>query len=146
MRRPRISPESVAWLVAGLALATIPDCGPAREALMGATTGVPSPTPGVDAGTNRCNGSVPEVCSSTGRCWPALPRDAFGRQRVCVAGCTLDDAIENIDIGGPAMVRSWTMASWPSGSAAVYLVPVYAAAAASKLAGTKWTRPRPMRA
>ena len=92
MRRPRISPESVAWLVAGLALATIPDCGPAREALMGATTGVPSPTPGVDAGTNRCNGSVPEVCSSTGRCWPALPRDAFGRQRVCVAGCTLDDA------------------------------------------------------
>ena len=25
---------------------------------------------------------------------------------VAKAGCTLDDAIENIDIGGPAMVRS----------------------------------------
>jgi phosphoribosylaminoimidazolecarboxamide formyltransferase / IMP cyclohydrolase len=34
------------------------------------------------------------------------------RETVARAGCTLDDAIENIDIGGPAMVRS-AAKNWP---------------------------------
>ena len=34
------------------------------------------------------------------------------RETVAKPGCTLDDAIENIDIGGPAMVRA-AAAPWP---------------------------------
>lgn len=102
--RHRISPESIAWLVAGLALAVIPDCGPVRSTLMNITPGVPPVERGVDGGTNRCNGSVPEVCSSSPevRCWPALPRDALGHQRVCPAGCALDDAGVAVCLPGDA--------------------------------------------
>ena len=34
------------------------------------------------------------------------------RETVAKPGCTLDDAIENIDIGGPAMVRA-AAKNWP---------------------------------
>jgi hypothetical protein len=96
--------------VFALCIAVVPvsinGCGPARNALMTITPGVPSPTPGVDAGTNRCNANVPEVCSNTGRCWPSLPRDAFGHQRACLAGCALDDAGVAVCLPADAGVNS----------------------------------------
>lgn len=67
-------------------------CGPARSALMAVTPGVPPVSQGVDAGLNRCEGNVPVVCSTSGRCWPVLPRDAYGNQRVCAGGCEVTDA------------------------------------------------------
>jgi hypothetical protein len=102
MPLPRLSAESVAWIVAGLVLVCAADCGPGRNALMTITPGVPPVSVGVDAGTNRCNANVPEVCSSTGRCWPSLPRDAFGHQRVCLAGCAVDDAGVAVCLPGDA--------------------------------------------
>ena len=77
--------SGVFGLVAVLALSA---CGPARDALMAVTPGVP-PASGCTTGNHRCNGAVPEVCSETGRWWPALPRDAQGAQRACPAGCAM---------------------------------------------------------
>lgn len=82
--RHRIPPGTMGALCLALALG----CGPARDALMSATPGVP-PVSGCTTGNHRCNGAVPEVCSETGRWWPALPRDAQGAQRVCPAGCAV---------------------------------------------------------
>lgn len=70
-------------------LAATARCGPARGALLSAA-GSPS-AEGCDAGTYRCNGAVPEACSRSGRWWPALPRDATGRQTVCLDGCAVGD-------------------------------------------------------
>ena len=77
--------SGVFGLVAVLALSA---CGHARDALMAVTPGVP-PASGCTTGNHRCNGAVPEVCSETGRWWPALPRDAQGAQRACPAGCAM---------------------------------------------------------
>lgn len=79
-------------------------CGPAREGLMSITPGVPANS-GCTAGAGRCNARVPEVCSASGRWWPALPRDAYGAQRVCLVGCAMDDAgvpycVPDHDVGG----------------------------------------------
>lgn len=84
-------------------LAATARCGPARGALMAATPGVP-PASGCTTGNHRCNGAVPEVCSETGRWWPALPRDAQGAQRACPAGCamTADGAAYCAPAGGGA--------------------------------------------
>lgn len=66
-------------------------CGPAREGLMSITPGVPANV-GCTAGVGRCTAGVPEVCSASGRWWPALPRDAYGAQRTCTGACVMDDA------------------------------------------------------
>ena len=66
-------------------------CEPIREGVMRVTPGVPDPSGCVD-GTQRCNGSVPEVCSASHRWWPALPPRADGTQRVCAASCAVTDA------------------------------------------------------
>jgi len=92
--RPHSTPPAASLLTLVVLLGLVA-CGAAREALMTATPGVPQLEHGVDGGTNRCNGAVPEVCVTSGsgvRCWPSLQRDARGRQRVCTSGCALDDA------------------------------------------------------
>ena len=66
-------------------------CGPAREAVMRAAPGVPSPS-GCTPGTQRCNSQVPEVCSSSGRWWPSLPVRPDGSQRECVS-CVVEDGV-----------------------------------------------------
>ena len=77
--------SGVFGLVAVLALG----CGPARDALL-SSAGAPPPS-GCAAGAYRCNGSVPEACSRSGRWWPSLPRDATGRQLACLDGCVVGD-------------------------------------------------------
>lgn len=64
-------------------------CGPARDALLAVTPGVPR-VAGCDAGAQRCEGAVPVVCSRSGRWWPSLPPDPQGVQRQCPAGCAID--------------------------------------------------------
>lgn len=66
-------------------------CGPAREAVMRAAPGVPEAV-GCVAGTQRCDGQLPEVCSSSGRWWPSLPVRPDGSQRECVS-CVVEDGI-----------------------------------------------------
>lgn len=84
-------------LALGVLLAALPlglvvsGCGPTREAVMRASPGVPEAT-GCAAGTQRCDGQVPEVCSSSGRWWPSLPVRPDGTQRECVA-CVVEDGI-----------------------------------------------------
>lgn len=84
-------------LALGVLLAALPlglvvsGCGPAREVVMRAAPGVPEAS-GCAAGTQRCSGQVPEVCSSSGRWWPSLPVRPDGSQRECVA-CIVEDGI-----------------------------------------------------
>lgn len=67
-------------------------CETVREGVMRIAPGVPSRTD-CEAGTQRCSADqVPEVCSGSGRWWPALSRRADGSQRVCTGGCALTDA------------------------------------------------------
>ena len=66
-------------------------CGPAREAVMRAAPGVPDPV-GCVAGTQRCDGQVPQVCSASGRWWPSLPVRPDGSQRECGA-CVVEDGV-----------------------------------------------------
>ena len=66
-------------------------CGPAREAVMRAAPGVPEVS-GCVAGTQRCDGQVPQVCSSSGRWWPSLPVRPDGSQRECVS-CVVEDGV-----------------------------------------------------
>lgn len=84
------------WRMKGVAMLTLVGlfvaCGPVRSALLAVTPGVPPVSPGVDAGLNRCEGNVPVVCATSGRCWPVLPRDAYGNQRGCAGGCEVTDA------------------------------------------------------
>lgn len=87
--------RGLAVLALTVTLGVFVACGPVRAAFMAATPGVPPLSRGVDAGTQRCNGAVPEACVTSGdgvRCWPSLQRDARGRQRACLAGCAVDDA------------------------------------------------------
>lgn len=95
--RPTMAPGETTRAAAGrippgtlgaMVLLALGACGPARDALMSATPGVP-PVSGCTTGNHRCNNTVPEVCSETGRWWPALPRDPQGAQRVCPAGCAV---------------------------------------------------------
>ena len=46
----------------------------------------------------------PSTASARSTCWSST--STRSRQTVAEPDCTLDDAIENIDIGGPAMVRA----------------------------------------
>lgn len=69
-------------------LAATARCGAARGALL---TAAGAPADGCAAGSYRCNGPIPEACSRSGRWWPALPRDATGRQTACLDGCALGD-------------------------------------------------------
>lgn len=78
-------------IVAGVVGALTCGCPAIREGVMRVTPGVPDPS-GCTDGAQRCNGSVPEVCSASHRWWPALPRRADGTQRVCAAGCAVTDA------------------------------------------------------
>ena len=71
--------------------ATAQGRGPAREAVMRAAPGVPEAV-GCAAGTQRCNGQLPEVCSSSGRWWPSLPVRPDGSQRECVS-CVVEDGV-----------------------------------------------------
>lgn len=66
-----------------------PGCGPAREAVMRAASGVPDPS-NCTPETWRCHGTTPEVCSSSGRWWPSLPRREDGSPRTCLDGCSID--------------------------------------------------------
>ena len=72
-----------------LAVLGLGACGPARDALLTAA-GAPTVS-NCAAGAYRCNGSVPEACSRSGRWWPSLPRDATGRQLACLDGCVVGD-------------------------------------------------------
>lgn len=72
-----------------LAVLVLGACGPARDALLTAA-GAPTVS-NCAAGAYRCNGSVPEACSRSGRWWPSLPRDATGRQLACLDGCVVGD-------------------------------------------------------
>lgn len=74
-----------------LGLALVVGCGPARETVMRLAPGVPEPS-GCAATTQRCNGAVPEVCSSSGRWWPSLPVRPDGTQRACVS-CVVEDGV-----------------------------------------------------
>lgn len=66
-------------------------CRTAREVVMRAAPGVPDPV-GCVAGTQRCDGQVPQVCSASGRWWPSLPVRPDGSQRVCGA-CVVEDGV-----------------------------------------------------
>lgn len=71
--------------------ATAQGCGPARETVMRLAPGVPEVS-GCAPSTQRCNGAVPEVCSSSGRWWPSLPVRPDGTQRACVS-CVVEDGV-----------------------------------------------------
>lgn len=71
--------------------ATAQGCGPARETVMRLAPGVPEVS-GCAPSTQRCNGAVPEVCSSSGRWWPSLPVRPDGSQRECVS-CVVEDGV-----------------------------------------------------
>lgn len=73
------------------ALLSIVGCGPVRETVMRAAPGVPDPED-CAPGAWRCRGEVPEYCSDSHRFWPSLARNADGSQRVCRAGCAINDA------------------------------------------------------
>ena len=66
-------------------------CRTTREVVMRAAPGVPDPV-GCVAGTQRCDGQVPQVCSASGRWWPSLPVRPDGSQRVCGA-CVVEDGV-----------------------------------------------------
>lgn len=70
-------------------LAATARCGPARDGLIAAAGGPSSSS--CSPGAYRCNGPIPEACSRSGRWWPALPRDATGRQTACLDGCAVGD-------------------------------------------------------
>lgn len=71
--------------------ATAQGCRTGREVVMRAAPGVPDPV-GCVAGTQRCDGQVPQVCSASGRWWPSLPVRPDGSQRVCGA-CVVEDGV-----------------------------------------------------
>lgn len=80
----------VAAMVLSLVMgAAVYACTPAREAVMRVTPGVPAAV-SCTPDTQRCNGTMPEVCSSSGRWWPSLSRRADGSQRQCARGCSMD--------------------------------------------------------
>lgn len=78
-------------LILLLSLVVSVGCGPARETVMRLAPGVPEVS-GCAATTQRCNGAVPEVCSSSGRWWPSLPVRPDGTQRACVS-CVVEDSV-----------------------------------------------------
>lgn len=73
-----------AFLACALTLCALA-CHPVREAVMRVTPGVPDPS-GCVAPASRCAANVPEVCSASGRWWPATPASA-----PCPYGCVVDD-------------------------------------------------------
>lgn len=81
----------VLFVILTPALLAIVGCGPARETVMRAAPGVPDPEE-CAPGAWRCRGEVPEYCSDSHRFWPSLARNADGSQRVCRAGCAINDA------------------------------------------------------
>ena len=81
----------LAVVVLALGAYLVVGCGPAREAVMRVAPGVPEAV-GCAAGTQRCNGQLPEVCSSSGRWWPSLPVRPDGSQRECVS-CVVEDGV-----------------------------------------------------
>lgn len=79
----------VAMLLSLVMGAAVYACTPAREAVMRVTPGVPAAV-NCTPDTQRCNGTMPEHCSSSGRWWPSLSRRADGSQRQCARGCSMD--------------------------------------------------------
>ena len=77
----------LALVFVGLALQ---GCDPTREAILRATPTVPR-VDGCTPGDLRCHDNAPEVCSASGRWWPALSRHADGTPRTCVGSCRIED-------------------------------------------------------
>lgn len=78
-------------VVAVVAMAgAAPGCDPTREAILRATPTVPR-VDGCTPGDLRCHDNAPEVCSASGRWWPALSRHADGTPRTCVGSCRIED-------------------------------------------------------
>ena len=72
-------------LVGALGLAA---CPRAREAVLDTQ----SPRVACAADTQRCHDGAPEVCSATGRWWPAMPPQDDGTPRVCADVCEVSPA------------------------------------------------------
>lgn len=75
-------------IAAALGLAAPSACRPARDALVD----MQSPRVDCRAGSQRCVGRAPEVCSATGRWWASLPVAPDGTPRVCADVCEVSEA------------------------------------------------------
>jgi len=62
-------------------------CPRVREAVLDTQ----SPRVACAADAQRCHDNAPEVCSASGRWWPALSRHADGTPRTCVGSCRIED-------------------------------------------------------
>lgn len=74
-------------LLALVGLAGLAACPRAREAVLDTQ----SPRVACTPGDLRCHNNAPEVCSASGRWWPALSRHADGTPRTCVGSCRIED-------------------------------------------------------
>ncbi len=73
-------------LVGALGLAA---CPRAREAVLDTQ----SPRVACAADTQRCHDGAPEVCSATGRWWPAMPPQDDGTPRRCADSCIVTEGV-----------------------------------------------------
>jgi hypothetical protein len=74
-------------VLASVGLVASVACRPVREAIIDTQ----SPRVACAPTSQRCHDGAPEVCSATGRWWPALSRHADGTPRTCVGSCRIED-------------------------------------------------------
>ena len=84
--RPTVVPVAVLAL---LSLSGLSACPRVREAIVDTQ----SPRVGCEAGAQRCRDGAPEVCSSSGRWWPAMPPAADGSPRRCAGVCEIAEGV-----------------------------------------------------
>jgi hypothetical protein len=84
--RPTIVPVAVLAL---LSLSGLSACPRVREAIVDTQ----SPRVGCEVGAQRCRDGAPEVCSSSGRWWPAMPPAADGSPRRCAGLCEVAEGV-----------------------------------------------------
>lgn len=74
-------------VLAAVGLVGVTACPRAREAVLDTQ----SPRVACAPTSQRCHDNAPEVCSASGRWWPALSRHADGTPRTCVGSCRIED-------------------------------------------------------
>lgn len=84
--RPTVVPVAVLAL---LSLSGLSACPRVREAIVDTQ----SPRVGCEVGAQRCRDGAPEVCSSSGRWWPAMPPAPDGSPRRCAGLCEVAEGV-----------------------------------------------------
>jgi hypothetical protein len=82
-------PSAALVLLAAVGLVGVTACPRAREAVLDTQ----SPRVACAPTSQRCHDGAPEVCSATGRWWPAMPPQDDGTPRRCAVACEVVEGV-----------------------------------------------------